>query len=214
MPPNAVFAYYKSVMNPFRNARVGMAALAMLASPAAGWAGDDLPFAYVGPNLPSLAEYVVAGDNSGVLETDATRFLNETARFQWEVAELSQIALTQTECTRVRRFAAGLIRSHAAMYGELSRLAEHKGLHLAGPPEFDRGEWVRKSPEEFERDYLARISELHAAAIEKFGNAAQESADEEIAAYAAKHLSTLQQHERRAGELAARRGEFETEPAP
>lgn len=184
-----------------RNRCVSMAALAFMLGTTVAVADDGLPFAYLGPDIPSPTEQTAA-DGGGALEREARRFLTKAARFGWESAQLSQLAMIHAPRSDVRRFAAELVKSHEAMNEELAELAERKDVRLAERPATDSREWTEKDAQDFEEDYLERMIELHQTAVEWFESTAQQESDNEIAAYAAKHLPMLQEHWRMARELA------------
>lgn len=180
--------------------RAGLAALAFLAAGTVASA-EDLPFAYIGPDVPSLAEYTLA-DDGGAGAGEVRCFIAQAGRFGGETVELAQLAVQRAQRPAVRRFAAELAKRQAWMNAELAALAERRGMRLPGVSDFDRRAWMRKPAEEFERDFLARLIELHVTATARFEAAVQQTDDDEISAYAAKCLPWLQEHARRLEELA------------
>jgi putative membrane protein len=128
-------------------------------------------------------------------------FVGDAAKAGMEEVAISQIALTKTTNPQVKEFAQMMVDEHSAANKTLSALALAKGLKLPAAPEVDR--WVKKSAQEFDKDYMEKMVEDHQEAVKRFEKQSKNGSDPELTSFAAQTLPKLQHHLARAKELKA-----------
>jgi putative membrane protein len=122
-----------------------------------------------------------------------------------EVA-LGGLALRNSHNDQVKQFALGMLADHAQVNQELQAIVKRKGLIL--PTSLDTKYQAiltslnAKSGPEFDKAYLEIIANDHAQAVALFESASR-SSDPDVAAFARKNLSTLQEHNELANKLRA-----------
>ena len=122
-----------------------------------------------------------------------------------EVA-LAGLALRKSGDNQLRQFALQMVQDYAQSNGRLDSIVKCEGLIL--PTELDakrNGLITRlnaKSGRAFERAYLNHMAEKHSGALALFESASA-SGDPDIAAFARKGLSMLQEHQLLADNLRA-----------
>jgi putative membrane protein len=120
-----------------------------------------------------------------------------------EVA-LAGLALRKSRNDHVKQFAQKMVQDYAQSNGRLESIVKCEGLVL--PTELDAKHNVEierldaTSGGAFERAYLKHIGEKHSKAVTLFQSASR-SGDAEVAAFARKGLSMLQEHQELADNL-------------
>src|SRR6202008_141193 len=122
-----------------------------------------------------------------------------------EVA-LAKLALKKSSNNDVKQFAQKMQQDHEQADEELSGLAKAKGLTLPPKPDAQHEALLKslsaKSGAAFDREYADHMARGHAKAVALF-QAASQSSDADVAAFAKKTLPTLEEHKQLADNLKA-----------
>jgi putative membrane protein len=120
--------------------------------------------------------------------------------------ELGKLAAGKSSNSDVKRFAQKMVQDHGQANQQLVSLARSKGLPV--PTKLDAKheamvkELSAKSGAAFDSEYASHMAKAHTKAVALF-EAASQSSDPDLAAFAKKTLPTLQQHEQLANNLSA-----------
>ena len=135
-----------------------------------------------------------------------TAFASIVAQAGMTEVALGGLALRKSSNDRVKLFALKLVQDHAQVNDELQSLVKRRGLVLPTSLEAKYHSVVMsldaKSGGAFDKAYIKHIAHDHSAAIALF-EAASNSSDADIAAFARKTLPTLREHESLADALQA-----------
>ena len=115
----------------------------------------------------------------------------------------AQLAQSNAADESVKKYAQQLINDHTAANKELSDLAGRKGVSLADLDRDDHNfkSLSKKTGADFDKAYVDHAVKDHKEDIELFEKASRKSEDPDVAAYAARQLSVLHQHEQMAQDL-------------
>jgi putative membrane protein len=145
-----------------------------------------------------------AGDKIDKINADD--FIDEVSAKGVAEIESATLALEKSTSTDIKAFAQKMITAHAASNVELAAIASRKNLEVA-----DEAELTAKAKkvilefrdgQSFDKAYADNQVEIHKSVIELYQRAAV-SADVEIATYAKQNLPKLEEHLKKAKELAA-----------
>jgi putative membrane protein len=133
--------------------------------------------------------FVLAATEAGLLEVESAR-----------------VAMNASTSSAVKTFADRMITDHEKSDAELAVLAKQKSITVPTELDAERTKMLQslreKSIAEFDAAYAGQVVEQHARAVELF-RANLTSTDAELAAYAARTLPVLQEHQRLADSLKA-----------
>ena len=120
--------------------------------------------------------------------------------------ELGKLAATKSSTSDVKRFAQKMVQDHEQANQQLTAIARSKGVpvptRLDAKHEAMVKELSAKSGAAFDSAYASHMAKAHTSAVALF-EAASQSSDPELAAFARKTLPTLQEHEQLANNLNA-----------
>lgn len=137
---------------------------------------------------------------------DADDFVEEVSAKGVAEIESAKLALKKSTSTDIQSFAQKMITDHSAANAELASIAGRKNLEVSDEVEIlnKAKKYILKQRdgESFDEAYANNQVNAHETTIELFQRAAA-SEDADIAAFANKHLPTLQHHLKMANELAA-----------
>jgi putative membrane protein len=132
------------------------------------------------------------------------RFILRAAKNDKAEIALGQLAVQRSADSRVRDFAQRMVTDHQKTSNELMEIAARKGVNLMEEEELHADhtkKFADKTGAGFDEDYMEHMVDDHDEAVELFERAAKKSDDPEIAAFAAKHLPALQEHQRMAKDI-------------
>jgi putative membrane protein len=120
--------------------------------------------------------------------------------------ELGKLAASKSTNSDVKRFAQKMVQDHGQANQELAAVARAKGLTVPTKLDAKHEAMVKdlsaKSGTAFDSAYASHMAKAHTKAVALF-EAASQSSDPDVAAFAKKTLPTLQQHEQLANNLNA-----------
>ena len=133
------------------------------------------------------------------LNSDDAEFLQKAAELGQLEIQASEIAHQRSDNASIREYAETMIAEHKQVAGELSSLAQQKGVSL--PTELSDAErekieqWQGMEAHEFNGRYVDEVAiDAHEQAISAFRNAADNASDADVKAFAEKTLPSLQRH--------------------
>jgi putative membrane protein len=137
--------------------------------------------------------------------TPAT-FVKLAAQDGMTEVELGKLALSKSSNSDVKQFAQKMVQDHGRADQELAALAQSKGLTVPTKLDAQHEAMVKelsaKSGTAFDSSYAAHMAKGHTKAVALF-QAASQSSDADLAAFAKKTLPTLQEHKQLADNLRA-----------
>jgi putative membrane protein len=135
---------------------------------------------------------------------DPATFVTEAAQGGLTEVAVSKAAEASSQDPKVKRFAAQMVSDHTKANDELASLAKSKGLRVPTSLDAKHQAVVQKLSNqkgaEFDAAYGRQMKEDHAKTVALF-QAATQTSDPDLAAFAKKTLPTLEEHKHMAGEL-------------
>ncbi|MFN2452794.1 MAG: DUF4142 domain-containing protein [Pyrinomonadaceae bacterium] len=133
-------------------------------------------------------------------------FMTEAASGGMLEVELGRLATQRGESAVVKQFGQHMIDDHTRANNELMQVASSKGIALSKELKDEHKKTVERlsklSNEQFDRAYANDMVEDHVKDVADFQKQAEQGADKDVKAFAAKTLPTLQEHLRMAREMA------------
>ena len=186
----------------------------LAAGAAAGAAAQTQTQTSPDPSAASSPHQHESMKNSTKAETDSAveagsnpaTFVKTAALDGMTEVELGKLAASKSSTSDVKKFAQKMVQDHEQANQQLTAIARAKGL--AVPTKLDAKheamvkELSSKSGAAFDSAYASHMAKAHTKAVALF-EAASQSSDSDLAAFATKTLPTLQQHEQLANNLNA-----------
>lgn len=151
------------------------------------------------PAVPPTSESKV--DKKGYFRQDSTKhddrdFIVQTEAGLRRETVNSELAARRAQRAELREFAQRVVDTHREIGRELSALATERKIKLATTAAGDRPVQTPLNPAaaNFEQIYLQLMVQDHQRAVRLFTDASQHSNDEDVRAFAAKHLPALEEH--------------------
>ena len=159
----------------------------------------------------SILFLALAGVASAAAAADAESAVPEPAAFvkmagQAGLAEIEagKMALSKSQDPQIRSFAQRMVADHGKANAELAGLAKAKGIHEPERLDSDHRAMLdslqAKSGPAFDAAYAQHMKMDHTKAVALFEGASR-SEDADLAGFAQKTLSTLQEHQQLAARL-------------
>ena len=158
--------------------------------------------------LLALVAGAFAISNAGLAQTDAVtkedkEFFKNAGELNMTETTLGRLAQEQAFSPEVKALGATLEADHTAMTTDLVALAGKKGVELTMEPTATQKKMLAafkgKTGAEFDREFREHVAKDHEKAIKMFTDAAKDSKDAEVKAFAAKNLVSLQAHHQMVG---------------
>ncbi len=155
-------------------------------------------FASVGCN--NSGNNQTGSQNAGVnLSEDDEEFVNAAAEGGMLEVELGKIAQQHCSNNRVRDFGAMMVKDHSAANEELKAYAASKNFmlpaSLGDKHQKHLEKLKKKTGVEFDKEYMEMMVKDHNKDIKEFEDAAKDSKDRDLQAWAAKTLPVLKIHQ-------------------
>ncbi len=129
---------------------------------------------------------------------DPKEFVNEAAQGGMSEVQLGSLAIEHAGSDAVRHFGQMMVSDHSLANSELKALAKRKNMDL--PAEVSSSQksisdkLAKLNGAEFDKEYVDTMVKDHEDDVKEFQSQADKSKDEDVKAYAAKTLPTLQKH--------------------
>jgi putative membrane protein len=139
--------------------------------------------------------------NDGMMDNndEDQDFMKEAALGGLMEVELGRYAQQNAQSSRVKNFAAMMVRDHSKANDELKALAANKNITL--PTILDdkhmdmMNDLKKKRGAEFDKEYMQEMVDDHDKDVDKFKRQAENGNDSDIKAFAAKTLPVLLMHQ-------------------
>ena len=136
------------------------------------------------------------------------KFVKQEAAAGMAEVKIAQLAVTKAKRSDVRELAGTLVTDHTAVNGELTALAEKKGVELStviAPAHAATYQDLEKqSGAKFDKDFLAVIISDHKKCISNFEEASKEAKDADLKSWVDKTIPALKSHLDKAEALSAK----------
>jgi putative membrane protein len=182
---------------------------------ATGTAADEAPTtdgtnpsAASSPSQHQAMENSSRADTAKAVNAAATpaSFVNTAAQDGMTEVALGKLALRKSGKPEVKQFAERMVQDHEHADDDLANIAKAEGITVPTKLDAKHEAMVKqmsaKSGTAFDISYAAHMAKAHTDAVALF-EAASNSSDPQLAAFARKTLPTLQQHEQLANDLRA-----------
>ena len=136
--------------------------------------------------------------NQNALSASDKQFVTEAAQGGIAEVQLGQLALRRAASNEVKQFGQRMVRDHTQANNQLKQLAAQKGITL--PKDMgDQNKAVmanlsKLSGANLDRAYANHMLQDHIKDVSLFQREAKEGQDQDLKAWAAKTLPTLQEH--------------------
>jgi putative membrane protein len=179
-----------------------MAAILLLAGTACNDTNDDKAEPYAA-NTADQAEQKNAAD--AAVDENTSDFMIKAANGGMLEVLLGEMAQRNASNQAVKDFGQMMVTDHTKANNELKALASARNVTLPATAEGNHREHAndlgKKTGAEFDRDYMDMMVKDHNETVEMFENAANNSSDAAVKAFAAKTLPTLKAHQEAAKNL-------------
>ena len=151
----------------------------------------------------ALVAGLFACSNIALAQGDAVtkedkEFLKNAGEMNMTEIALGRLAQEKAFSPEVKSLGATLVADHQAMTDDLVALAKTKGVELTVQPTVTQKTMIaafkEKTGAEFDREFREHVAKDHEKAIKMFADAAKDSKDADVKAFAAKNLAALQAH--------------------
>jgi putative membrane protein len=135
-----------------------------------------------------------------VLDDDDSKFLEKAASADMLEVESGRLAAQKAKNPQLKKFGQKMATDHAQATAKLRALAARKGVAFPSVMSDDHQKKLAKlreakAGEHFDARFRDLMVDSHEDSVSLFEHTAKDSKDPDVRAFAAKMLSTLQQHE-------------------
>ena len=147
-----------------------------------------------------LAAFVFAPGAFGAdaLSREDKEFLKNAGELNMTEIALGKLAQERAFSPELKTLGATLIADHTAMTEDLVALAKQKGVEMdvksTAAQKAMISAFKNKTGAEFDREFREHVAKDHEKAIRLFEDAAKDSKDPDVKAYAMKNLAAVQAH--------------------
>ena len=139
------------------------------------------------------------GQGQGSVLNNADRkFLNEAAISGLAEVRLGQLATKQATHEDVKKFGQRMVDDHGKINGELTKLAQEKGLTAPAALDKKHQEQVDRLSKlggpEFDKTYMKEMVDEHQRDVDSFEKASKDAKDPALKSFADRTLPTLREH--------------------
>jgi putative membrane protein len=148
--------------------------------------------------LLALCTLTFAEEKAQTLEKKDQKFITGAASGGLLEVELGKLAADKASSDDVKKFAQHMVTDHSKANDELKTLAQSKGVTV--PTEMmprhkkDLERLSKLSGADFDKAYMTAMVKDHEEDVNQFKEAARNSADPDLKAFADKTVPTLQDH--------------------
>ena len=145
-----------------------------------------------------VAEDMNEGKEDPAAKERDENFLMKAAELNLEEIQLGQLAQTKSANPDVQALGKMMVDGHSKAMSDLTALAGRKSIAIPTSPTKDVQDLYQRMSEktgnDFDKDFCDKMVSGHKDAIDKFENAANNSQDAEIKAWASSMLPDLRTH--------------------
>lgn len=150
-------------------------------------------------SLSFMASTTHAADPKSVLSSSDEKFVKEASQMGLGEVQIAALGVKKSAREDVKALAEKMVADHSAANTELATLAKSKGVMISVVTDPDDTKDMKDlenkdTGNDFDKAFLAQLEDNHKASIKLFEDAAEDSADAEVKAWAAKMLPKLRAH--------------------
>ena len=158
------------------------------------------PFAAATFATLALATTSIAAD---AISREDKEFLKNAAEIGVTEVQLGTLAVEKATTPELKALGARLVADHTESNQELVAIAKAKGVEMTLEPTAVQkkmlADFKAKSGAEFDKELMEHSRKDHEKAIHTFADAAADSKDADIKAFAAKNIAVLKEHHTMSG---------------
>lgn len=143
-----------------------------------------------------LSGFAIAQEDA--LTKEDKEFLKNASEMGLTEVELGKMAAEKGASADVKALGKRLVADHQKSNEDLEKLAANKKVELKMEKTAAQSQMIsafeKKSGEEFDKEFREHVAKDHEKAIKTFSDAAKDSKDADVKAFAEKQLGTLKQH--------------------
>ena len=151
--------------------------------------------------------FASAGFAADAISREDKEFLKNAAELGVTEVELGKLAVAKATSADLKALGSRLVADHTKSNEELVALAQKKGVEMKLEPTSVQkkmlAEFEAKSGTEFDRELMEHVRKDHEKGIRTFADAAADSKDADIKAFALKNVAVMKEHHQMAGGAAA-----------
>ncbi len=148
-------------------------------------------------NAANTAANTMSNTAAALTTESPEDFMATAAHSGMAEVELGKLAAERGQDPEVKKFGQMMVSDHGKANAELKALAAKKNIQLPtdlGPHRGTMEDLRELTGAEFDREYVSAMVEAHENDVELFESQAENSADPDVKAFAAKTLPVLQKH--------------------
>lgn len=142
------------------------------------------------------------------LNSADVKFVKHEAAAGMAEVKLAELGVKKAERADVKAYAEMLVTDHTKANEELAKLAATKGVELSDVLEPKHAETFqdleKSNGADFDKKFLSEVTGSHKKCVKNFEEAAEDSKDADLKAWAAKMLPALKTHLEQAKELSSK----------
>lgn len=149
--------------------------------------------------LSFVASPVMAADPEGTLNSADQTFVKTASQHGLGEVQIAALGIKKSAREDVKSLAEKIVADHTAANAELATLAKSKGVMISVVTDPADTEVMKDlentdTGKDFDAAFLEQLEDDHQEAISLYEDAAEDSKDAEVKAWAAKTLPTLREH--------------------
>ena len=149
-------------------------------------------------NQDSVDSAKNVNDSTASTLRKASDFATEAASGGMMEVQLGKLAQEKAQSSRVKEFGAMMVKDHTQANDELKAIAAKQNIVLPDSMSSDKKQHLddlsKKTGKDFDKAYMDMMVDDHKEDISKFKDAAQNSPDSAVKAFAANAVPVLQKH--------------------
>jgi putative membrane protein len=149
-----------------------------------------------------------ANDKNSAVDDNTNDFFMKAAKGGMMEVEAGKTAQTNAASADVKNFGSRMVTDHTKANDELKAIAAAKNVTLPAVLEGDHREHLndlgKKTGNDFDKAYMDMMVDDHDKTVNMFEDAANNSKDADVKAFAAKTLPVLREHQQMAKDLNAK----------
>jgi putative membrane protein len=148
-------------------------------------------FAALACVVAAFASWVPSASGAPLKEYERA-FVERAGRFVFEQVAISEIAVARANNEEVKELAKTILSDQMTAQAILSGIAASRGVKITART--DQAKWSKKTPRDFDRDYVAKMLTDQKEALPLFAKESKDGRDSNLTAFARQYLPRVQQH--------------------
>jgi putative membrane protein len=143
------------------------------------------------------------GFGADAVSREDKEFLKNAGELGVTEVELGKLAVEKASSPELKALGARLVAAHTKSNQELVALAKAKGVEMTVEPTVVQkkmlADFRAKSGMEFDKELMEHVRKDHDKGVHTFADAAADSKDADIKAFAVKNVAVMREHHKMAG---------------